>query len=157
VSRAPIPTWYFALVVVRLGRRFLLVKEKKHGARWYLPGGRVEPGERIQEAARRETLEEAGIPIVLEGILRVEHSPLKEGTARCRVLFVARPENDAPPKSEPDNESLGAAWVTLEELERLPVRGVELRRILQDVACGAQIYPLSLLTTEGEPLLGGGA
>src|SRR5688572_20385971 len=112
VARPPIPTWYFALVVVRLGRRFLLVKERRHGERWYLPAGRVEPGERITEAARREALEETGVPVVLEGILRIEHTPIKDGTARCRMIFVARPETDAQPKSVPDRESLAASWFT---------------------------------------------
>jgi phosphatase NudJ len=144
------------VVVVRLGRRFLLVREVKHGQLWYLPAGRVEPGERLVEAARREALEETGIPVVLEGILRIEHTPMREGTARCRVIFVARPENDAPPKSKPDKESLEAAWVSLEEIGKLPLRGPEVAQLLKDVACGAQVFPLSLLTAEGEPLLAHG-
>lgn len=155
MARPPIPTWYFALVVVRLGRRFLLVKERRHGERWYLPAGRVEPGERITEAGRREALEETGVPVVLEGILRIEHTPMKEGTARCRVIFVARPENDAEPKSVPDRESLAAQWYTLDEVEKLPLRGNEVAPLLRDLYCGAQIFPLSLLSGEGEPLLPG--
>src|SRR5437016_11527969 len=98
MAREPIPTWFFALVVVRSGHRYLLVHENKHGQLWYLPAGRVEPGESFIEAARRETLEETGVPVVLEGILRVEHSPLRDGSgARLRVLFVARPQDDTPP------------------------------------------------------------
>jgi phosphatase NudJ len=42
MSREPIPTWYFALVVVVSGDRFLRVHERKHGQLWYLPAGRVE-------------------------------------------------------------------------------------------------------------------
>jgi len=41
MPREPIQTWYFALVVVRLQHRFLLVHERKHGQKWYLPAGRV--------------------------------------------------------------------------------------------------------------------
>lgn len=153
MARPPIPTWYFALVVVRMGRRFLLVKERRHGERWYLPAGRVEPGEAIVDAGRREALEETGVPVVLEGILRIEHTPMKEGTARVRVIFVARPENDAEPKSVPDRESLAAQWYTLEEVERLPLRGNEVAQLLNEVYSGAQVFPLSLLAGEGEPLL----
>lgn len=145
MARPPIPTWYFALVVVRLGRRFLLVKERRHGERWYLPSGRVEPGERIEDAARREALEETSIPVVLEGILRIEHSASKEGTARCRVFFVARPANDDPPKSVPDRESLAAAWYTMEDIESLPLRGIEVRYLLRELCAGAAIYPLGVL------------
>ncbi len=151
MSRLPIPTWSFALVVVRLGRRFLLVQERKHGQLWYLPAGRVEPGESWVEAARRETLEESGVPVVIEGIFRIEHTPWSEGAARCRVFFVARPADDTPPKSEPDEHSLQAAWVTLEELDKLPLRGAEVRRIFAHVQSGCPITPLSLLQAEGAP------
>ena len=71
-ARVAIPTWRFAMVVVRLGRRFLVVHERKHERRWYLPAGRVEPGETIVAAAARETLEESGRRVVIEGVLRVE-------------------------------------------------------------------------------------
>ncbi len=151
MPREPIPTWYFALVVVRLQDRFLLVHERKHGQKWYLPAGRVEPGETLVEAARRETLEESGIPVVIEGILRIEHTPFSEGMARLRVIFVARPEDDTPPKSIPDEESLGAGWFSLEELESLSLRGEEVREIFDYVAMGATIYPLELITFEGAP------
>ncbi len=149
MSRTPIPTWYFALVVVRLGRRFLLVQERKHGQRWYLPAGRVEPGETFQQAAVRETREESGIPIVLEGIVRVEHTPSESGSARCRVVFVARPADDTPPKSVADGESLGAGWFTLDEIARLPLRGDEVYALFEHIADGGAIYPPSLLTAEG--------
>ena len=151
MARDPIPTWYFALVVVRFGHRFLLVHERKHGSHWYLPAGRVESGETLVEGARRETLEEAGIPIVIEGILRIEHQPFQEGQARLRIIFVARPQDDTSPKRIPDEESLGAGWFSLEELNRLSLRGEEVRQILQYVASGAPIYPLRLLTFEGAP------
>jgi phosphatase NudJ len=148
--REAIGTWFFALVVVRRGKsEFLLVHERKHNQEWYLPAGRVEPGERIVDAARRETLEESGVPVELEGIVRVEHSPFPDGTARMRVIFVARPVDERAPKSQPDSESLGAAWVKLDELHRFPLRGHEVAEILGHVAGGGRIYPLDLLTVEG--------
>jgi phosphatase NudJ len=149
-GREPIPTWFFALVVVRRGERFLVVHERKHGQRFYLPAGRVEPGERMVDAARRETLEETGVPVVIEGILRVEHTPWPDH-ARCRVLFLARPEDETPPRTTPNEESLGAQWVTLDELDRLPLRGPEVSTLFRWVAAGAPVYPLTLLTTEGAP------
>jgi 8-oxo-dGTP pyrophosphatase MutT (NUDIX family) len=150
-GRDPIPTWFIALVVVRLGDRFLIVHERKHGQGWYLPAGRVEPGERIVDGAVRETLEETGVPVRIEGVLRVEHTPSPSGGARCRVLFVASPEDDRPPRTTPDEESLGAAYVTLTELDRYPLRGQEVREIFRYVAAGGPVYPLSVLTFEGAP------
>jgi 8-oxo-dGTP pyrophosphatase MutT (NUDIX family) len=148
MAREPIPTWFFALVVVRRGDEFLVVRERKHGQLWYLPAGRAEPGETLAEAARRETLEETGVPVVLEGLLRLEHTPM-DGAARVRGVFLARPADDTPPKSAPDEHSLGAAWVTLEGLARLPLRGWEVRRLFEAVAGGAPVYPLEVLGREG--------
>jgi phosphatase NudJ len=153
MARDPIPTWFFVLVVVRLGRRFLLVHERKHGQLWYLPAGRVEPGETFVQAAERETLEEAGITIDVEGVLRLEHSPQSSGTSRVRAIVVARPRDDRPTKKRPDRDSLGAAWVTLEEMQSLPLRGHEVQHILHYVSRGGPVYPLSLIAFEGSPLI----
>jgi ADP-ribose pyrophosphatase YjhB (NUDIX family) len=149
MPRDPIPTWFFALVVVRRENRYLLVREQKHDQLWYLPAGRVEPGEGLVEAARRETLEEAGIPVEIEGILRLEHTPWPDG-ARVRVIFVARPADDTPPKSTPDEHSLEARWVTLAELARYPLRSREVREWFEEVAWGAPVYPVTLLAMERE-------
>src|SRR4051794_33106555 len=97
--RDPIPSWFYALVVVRKGDQFLLVKERDDT--WYLPAGRVEPGETLFEGARRECLEESGVPVILDGVLRVEHTPWPTDSARVRVFFTGHPERDVPPKSVP--------------------------------------------------------
>jgi phosphatase NudJ len=149
VARAPLPTWYFALVVVRRGHRFLLTQERKYGSTWSIPGGRVEPGETLADAAVREVFEETGVPIRLDGILRVEHSPgaLTRDT-RVRVLFTGTPLDDTPPKTTADDESLGAAYLTLDEIRALPLRGAELGALLESVAAGRQVFPLDLLGPE---------
>ena len=147
MGRPPIPTWYFALAVVRLGRRFLLTQEKKYGESWSIPGGRVEAGETLVQAAVREVMEETGVPIHLDGVLRVEHEPT--GTsARVRVIYLATPTDDAEPKRVPDDESLGAAWLTLDEIRTLKLRGADLRALLEMVASGCPVYPLDLIGRE---------
>jgi phosphatase NudJ len=148
MARKPIPSWFFALVVVRRGDEFLLVQELHHGQGWYLPGGRVEAGETLTEAALRETLEESGVPIVLEGIVRVEHTPVGGG-ARVRVVFLARPADDTPPRRTANEHTLGAAWVRLEDMEALELRSGEVRAFCSTVARGAPVAPLSLLGQEG--------
>ena len=152
MSRKAISTWCFAVVIVRLDDRFLLVHERKHGQRWYVPAGRVEPGETLAEAARRETLEESGVEVELDGILRIEHT-LIQGGARLRVIYSAHPLGDSTPKRVADDDTLGAAWVSLDELKTLPLRGPEVATMLHDVARGAPVYPLSLITREGAPLI----
>jgi len=147
------PTVFIALVVVRLGHRLLLVHERKHGQLWYLPAGRVEAGETLVQAARRETLEEAGIKVEIDGILRIEHTPTPEFT-RVRVLFIGHPVDDQTPKSEADEHTLEAAWVSREELSdaaRFPLRGAEVCEIFDYVRTGPPIYPLTLVRPEGAP------
>jgi len=146
-TRGPIPTWYFALVVVRRGHRFLLTQERKYGSTWSIPGGRVEPGETLAAAAIREVLEETGVPVKLDGVLRVEHTP-SESNARIRVIFIGSPLDDTAPKTEPDHESLGAAYLTLDEVRDRPLRGADLRVLLETVADGCQVFPLELIGTE---------
>jgi phosphatase NudJ len=150
MSRAGILTWSFAMVIVRLGHRFLVVRERKHGQLWYFPAGRIEPGETVVEAAVRETLEESGVPVQIEGLLRVEHTPSADGN-RMRFFLVARPVGDTPPKTTADEHSLEARWVTLAELGTLPLRGHEVLDAFRYVADGGLIAPLSCLTFEGAP------
>ena len=145
------PAWFFVLVVVRHGDRFLVVQERKFGQSWYLPAGRVEAGEDFVDAAKRETLEEAGIDIEVTGILRIEHTPNLNGPRRVRIMFVASAQGSLTPKHIADEHSLGAAWVTLEELKNLPLRGDEVLALFEHVARGGAIHPLSLLTYEGAP------
>jgi 8-oxo-dGTP pyrophosphatase MutT (NUDIX family) len=150
MPREPIPTWCFALVVVRKGDRFLLVQESKYGQPWYLPAGRVEAGESFASAAVRETREEAGIPVRVTGVIRIEYSPSPAG-ARMRVIFLAEPTDDTPPKTEPDDESLCATWVTLDELAKYKLRGDEVPELFGYIASGGTVYPPELLQAEGSP------
>ena len=153
MAREPIPTWCFALVVARKGDRFLLVQESKYGEPWYLPGGRVEAGESFADAAVRETLEEAGVPVRVTGVIRIEHSPTPAGS-RMRVIFLAEPADDTPPKSEPDDESLRAEWVAVGDLGDYALRGQEVAEVFRYVAGGGAVYPADLLQPEGSPFGG---
>ncbi len=137
--------WCFAVAVVRKGHRFLLVQEKD--GTWYFPAGRLELGETFSKAAVRECMEESGVPIQLTGILRVEHSPSREG-ARFRVIFAGFPQDDTPPRAVPNPDTLGARWVTLDEATQLPLRGVEVPDVMRAVLGGAAVYPTRLLLPE---------
>ena len=144
--RDPIPTYYFALVIVRRGHRFLLTQERKYGSTWSIPGGRVEPGEALATAAIREVFEETGVPVALDGVYRVEHSPGDH--ARFRVVFSGFPIDDTPPKDSADEESLRAAYLTIEQIRELALRGSELGALLESVLNGRAVFPLDLIGRE---------
>jgi phosphatase NudJ len=146
----PSPTWYIALAVVRHADRFCLVHEKKDRG-WYLPAGRVDPGETLVQGGKREVLEEAGLEVEFDGILRIEHTPEYAGRdARLRIFLLGHPVGGQL-KSEPDSESLGAEWVTLDECANYRLRSPEVLKHFRYVAEGGSVFPMSMLTLEGAP------
>ena len=71
------------------GDRVLLVRQ--HGIeRWHLPGGAVERGELLADAARREVLEESGCRIEIDRLLGV-YGNFSEQKSDHSIIFVAHP------------------------------------------------------------------
>ena len=62
IGHRPILMVGAAILVVDEHNRLLLMKRSDSGC-WGPPGGSVEPGERVEAAAKRETLEETGLEI----------------------------------------------------------------------------------------------
>lgn len=150
---APPSLHAFALVVCRHpDGRYLLVQEFCNQGFW-LPGGAVDAGESLGQAAVRETAEEAGVDVELTGVLKIEHTAHPEDTAsgrapynRMRVIFAARPlDPEQKPKSVPDYESLGAAYVSAQDIKQLRLRGLEPLHWSSYLEGSGQVYPLALL------------
>ncbi len=96
--------------------KWLAVKESRNRG-WWIPGGAVDFNESFAAAAVRECKEEAGIDVVLKGVLKVDHS-VKGDFGRMRVIFYAEPttiEMSKQIKKVADAESEEARWVTLDE------------------------------------------
>jgi 8-oxo-dGTP pyrophosphatase MutT (NUDIX family) len=62
IGHRPILMVGAAILVVDAQDRLLLMKRSDSGL-WGPPGGSTEPGERVEEAAKRETLEETGLEV----------------------------------------------------------------------------------------------
>lgn len=145
-------TYTFTLLVCqrKSDGKFLLVQEVANWG-WWLPGGRINQNEDLIQSALRETKEEAGIDAKITGILRWEYNA-REDDARMRVIFYGEPIDDnQEPKTLPDFESMGAAWVDVPQLQKLPLRGHEPTDWFNYVQQGGAIYPISMLTHEGAP------
>ena len=79
---------------------------------WDLPAGYLDPGESFEIAARRETLEEAGIEVELLALAGVYHSP--PANAVTAVFRARATRDDASVKL--DFESTEHAWVARSEI-----------------------------------------
>lgn len=108
-------TIFARLVVLRPDRSFLALRQRTaRGPAWNLPGGKLEPGETPQQAAARETFEEAGLafdPADLDPLARIEAD--FDGVVWTGHFFAAAWKGGIPTLREPDRFA-EIAWLTLE-------------------------------------------
>ncbi|HPC03857.1 MAG TPA: NUDIX hydrolase [Syntrophales bacterium] len=71
--RNPVPT--VDVIIETAGGGIVLIKRKNPPPGWALPGGFVDYGETVEEAAVREALEETSLRITLTGLFGVYSSP----------------------------------------------------------------------------------
>lgn len=99
--------------------RLLLVRRGREPSRglWAVPGGKVRPGERLREAARRETAEETGLDVVVGEVVWVgEH--ISEGHHIVLVDFSASLAGGRLRRGDDADE---VRWVPLDDAARLPL------------------------------------
>ena len=68
-------------VFLQKGDKLLLVKQGYGRKYWSLPGGRVEAGESLDQAAIREVREEAGLEISIERVVGIYSKPKEQALA----------------------------------------------------------------------------
>jgi 8-oxo-dGTP diphosphatase len=105
-------------VIVLKDEQLLMVKRAAkllNGGKWALVGGYVDRDENIEQAAKREVLEETGWQIKDLVLLRIIDRPTRKGEDRqniCFVFFATATEKTG----EPDWESDEQKWIGWEEL-----------------------------------------
>ncbi|MEJ2283548.1 MAG: NUDIX hydrolase [Desulfobacterales bacterium] len=128
---------YPTLPVVAVGaivfrnNRVLLVRRGKAPSRdlWAIPGGRVEIGETLQEAAEREILEETGITIqALEPVYTFDYIE-RDGSDPPRFHYVITDLTADYIRGEikAGDDAAEARWFTAEELAGINVSSKTLR------------------------------
>jgi 8-oxo-dGDP phosphatase len=108
--------------------KFLLIQESKKECRgkWFFPGGRVNSGESILDAANREVIEEAGIQIELTNLLYIDQNVLND---RIRFVFMGKYLSGNLKKVE-DEHSMMSAWKSSTEIEKLELRSPIVQKII---------------------------
>jgi len=135
-----------ATVIHRDGK-FLMVRERDQGREVInQPAGHVEPGETLQQAALRETLEETGWHVSLTAFLGIStyHSPPHDLTY-YRMSFAADPLQPAP-GAVLDSDVIAAEWLTPEDLaaEAERLRSPLVMSTLETFLSGRH-YPLDII------------
>ena len=73
--RNPLPT---VDIIIEVQSGIVLIERKNKPYGWALPGGFVDYGESLEQAARREALEETGLQITLQGQFRSYSDPARD-------------------------------------------------------------------------------
>jgi len=80
-------------VIIAVDDGVVLIRRKNTPLGWALPGGFVDEGERVEDAAIREALEETGLNVRLETLLYVYSDPTRdERQHTLSVVFTASAE-----------------------------------------------------------------
>lgn len=101
--------------------RLLLIRGYKWGDQWLIPGGHIEHGESVFDAARREAKEEVGLDIVPLGVVTVfEDIFPKDFHERDRhFLYFETFCRAAVAKVRMDNDEVSEyKWFSLEDAKR---------------------------------------
>ena len=109
--------------VVHRNGRVLLIRRKfpPNAGKWSLPGGLVELGETVHDAAAREVEEETGLKVEVQGLLDVGTDVHHDSRGRLKfhyvlVDYLARPVGG---RVKLNAESSGSGWFTRRQSEGL--------------------------------------
>ncbi len=114
--RNPTPT--VDIAIVDDSERIVVVQRGREPfrGRWVLPGGFVEYGETVEQAAVREALEETGLEVDLRAILGVYSDPRRDPRGHTiTTVFVARPVGG---ELRGGDDASAARWAPLSQLRR---------------------------------------
>jgi 8-oxo-dGTP diphosphatase len=127
-------------VMIRDGERYLLIKRAANPDKglWSVPGGLVEVGERIEDAALREAMEETCLEVELVKRLGVvDKIELDdEGEVYYHFVIIQYLADMVSGEMCPMDDALEAEWVTLDQL-----KDYDLTNSLKDFLIEIGMYP----------------
>ena len=118
-------------VVIRADEVLLIEFDDASGVHYNFPGGGVEIGETLEQAVRREVMEEANLEIAVNRLLLVVESVGARNTNiirgervpwnEVRFFFLGTPaeNSDARLPNTPDANQVNVRWVRISDLESI--------------------------------------
>ncbi|MBI2578371.1 MAG: NUDIX hydrolase [Candidatus Aenigmarchaeota archaeon] len=113
--------------------KYLIVKRSADkypevGARWDIPGGRINPGQTLLENLKREVKEETGLVLEEEPKLIAAQDILRvPGRHVVRLTYLGKINGE--PKLNDDNTEF--RWVSYNELEKLENMDIYVKELLE--------------------------
>ncbi|KAK2179502.1 hypothetical protein NP493_484g01017 [Ridgeia piscesae] len=133
-----------AAVVTNDHQEVLMMQEAKKSCRgkWYLPAGRVEPNETLEEAVKREVLEETGLEFEPTSLAVVE---IQSAIWYRFTFFGNATGGTLKTLEDQDAESLQAKWCVANSITRhnpqLPLRSSDVLSLIHTVLTYHQTEP----------------
>jgi 8-oxo-dGTP diphosphatase len=108
-------------VLVKNKNNYLLVKETLESGKvkWTIPGGKVEYGESLESAARREILEETGIRIKKLTYLRFKEAIYPQYNYHTVIFFYLAKTNYLNISEDIEGKVIKSGWFSKQELKKL--------------------------------------
>ena len=122
-----------SLAIVFKGEEILLIKRSKEPSlgKWSLPGGRIDLGETVMEAAKRETLEETQIKIDAKKVIDIADGIVRDDNGRVRFHYIAHYVFSLYRSGEAiaSSDAADTKWATREQIDELDMNPI-VRRII---------------------------
>lgn len=118
-SKAPIPHKHIGVAVIWNDQGQVLIDRRKQegllGGLWEFPGGKIEPGETVEDCVRREIQEELGIDIAVGDLLCTVTHTYSHFKVTLNVHHCTHLSGDPQPI-----ECDEVRWVNLDQIEEYP-------------------------------------
>ncbi len=93
-------------VIAEIGNRIVLIERKNFPLGWAIPGGVVDFGETVEQAAMREAREEISLEVEIRALLGVYSRPDRDPRGQTiTVVYVARAGGE--PRAADDAKTVG--------------------------------------------------
>jgi 8-oxo-dGTP pyrophosphatase MutT (NUDIX family) len=150
------PSVTVAAVIERNGKFLLVEEETSDGIRFNQPAGHLDPNESLEQAVRRETMEETAhdfTPTELIGVYMARYLSSRTGKEVTYLRFAFAGEVGERHDTPLDEGILRAVWMDYDELlaTREHHRSDLVMRSIDDYLAGKRA-PLSLLYTDASVL-----